>query len=146
MYNIKKMKKYLATILLIGFVGVALFGLAWMPHQMSGHSGSDCLASFVVGKSLCPDGNNSFSYTFYHFQAYEFFSNAITVSVGAVLAIIAFAFILTFALRKFDPCSISRKQIIYLKKRLIEIADSLRSSFRNFIRWLSILENSPSLK
>ena len=145
MYNIKKMKKYLATILLIGFVGVALFGFAWMPHQMSGHSGSDCLASFVVGKSLCPDGNNSFSYSFYHFQAYEFFSNAIIISVGAVLAIIAFAFIPISVLKNFDPRSISRKQIIYLKKRLIEITDSLHSNLKNFIRWLSLLENSPSL-
>ena len=140
------MKKYLATILLIGFVGVALFGLAWMPHQMSDHPGSDCLASFVVGKSLCPDGNNSFSYAFYHFQAYEFFSSAIIVSVAAVLAIIAFAFILTFALKNFDPLSVSRNQIIYIKKRLIEIADSLHSNLKNFIRWLSLLENSPSLK
>ena len=139
------MKKYLATILLIGFVGVAIFGFMWMPHQMSDHAGSDCIASLVVGKSLCPDGNNSFSYAFYHFQAYEFFSSAIIVSVAAVLAIIAFAFILTFALKNFDPRSISRKQIIYLKKRLIEIADSLHSNLKNFIRWLSLLENSPSL-
>ena len=138
--------KYLATILLIGFVGVALFGFAWMPHQMSGHSGSDCLASFVVGKSLCPDGNNSFSYAFYHFQAYEFFSNAIIVSVAAVLAIIAFAFIPIFALKNFDSRSVSRNNVVYLKKRLIEITDSLHSNLKNFIRWLSLLENSPSLK
>jgi len=123
-----------------------MFGFMWMPHQMSDHAGSDCIASLVVGKSLCPDGNNSFSYAFYHFQAYEFFSNAITVSVVAVLVIIAFAFILTFALRKFDSRSVSRNQIFYIKKRLFEIVDSLCSSFRNFIRWLSILENSPSLK
>src|SRR3989338_9802654 len=100
--------KYLATILLIGFVGVALFGLAWMPHQMSDHAGSDCLASLVVNKSLCPDGDSTFSYAFYHFQAYEFFSSAIIVSVAAVLAIIAFAFISSFALKN----SVSINQII----------------------------------
>jgi len=138
--------KLLATILLIGFVGVVIFGFMWMPHQMSGHSGSDCIASLVVGKSLCPDGNNSFSYAFYHFQAYEFFSNAIMVSVAAVLAIIAFAFILTFVLKNFDPLSISGNQITYIKKRLFEISNSLHSNLKNFIRWLSILENSPSLK
>ena len=138
--------KFVALILLIGFVGVAIFGFVWMPHQMSGHSGSDCIASLVVGKSLCPDGNNTFSYAFYHFQAYEFFSNAIIVSVAAVLAIIAFAFILTSVLKNFDPLFVSRNQIIYLKKRLIEITDSLCSNLKNFIRWLSLLENSPSLK
>ena len=137
--------KFVALILLIGFVGVAIFGFVWMPHQMSGHSGSDCIASLVVGKSLCPDGNNTFSYAFYHFQAYEFFSNAIIVSVAAVLAIIAFAFILTSVLKNFDPLFVSRNQIIYLKKRLIEITDSLCSNLKNFIRWLSLLENSPSL-
>jgi len=137
--------KLLATILLIGFVGVVIFGFMWMPHQMSGHSGSDCIASLVVGKSLCPDGNNSFSYAFYHFQAYEFFSNAIMVSVAAVLAIIAFAFILTFVLKNFDPLSISGNQITYIKKRLFEISNSLHSNLKNFIRWLSLLENSPSL-
>ena len=137
--------KFVALILLIGFVGVAIFGFVWMPHQMSGHSGSDCIASLVVGKSLCPDGNNTFSYAFYHFQAYEFFSNAIIVSVAAVLALIAFAFILTSVLKNFDPLFVSRNQIIYLKKRLIEITDSLCSNLKNFIRWLSLLENSPSL-
>ncbi|MBM2818010.1 MAG: hypothetical protein HW401_600 [Parcubacteria group bacterium] len=137
--------KYLATILLIGFVGVALFGFVWMPHQMSDHVGSDCIASLVVGKSLCPDGNNSFSYAFYHFQAYEFFSNAVIVSVAAVLAIIAFAFILTSVLKNFDPRSVSKNQIICIKKRLFEINDSLHSNLKNFIRWLSLLENSPSL-
>ena len=106
-------------MLLIGFVSVAIFGFVWMPHQMSEHSGSDCIASLIVGKSLCPDGNNSFSYAFYHFQAYEFFSNVIIASVAAVLAIIAFAFIFEFVLKNFDPFSVSRNQIIYyLKKRL----------------------------
>ena len=137
--------KYLATILLIGFVGVAIFGFVWMPHQMSGHSGSDCIASLVVGKSLCPDGDSTFSYAFYHFQAYEFFSSAIIVSVAAVLAIIAFAFILTFVLKNFDPLFVSRNHITYIKKRLFEITDSLCSSYKNLIRWLSILENSPSV-
>ena len=132
-------------MLLIGFAGVAIFGFVWMPHQMSSHSGSDCIASLVVGKSLCPDGNNSFSYAFYHFQAYEFFSNAIIMSVAAVLMIIAFAFIFKFVLKNFDPLSVSRNQIIYLKKRLLEITDSLCSSSKNLIRWLSILENSPSV-
>src|SRR3989338_8071977 len=119
------MKKYLATILLIGFLGVAMFGFMWMPHQMSSHSGSDCLASLVVNKSLCPDGDSTFSYAFYHFQAYEFFSSAIIVSVAAVLTIIAFAFVPIFALKNFDSRSVSRNNVVYLKKRLIEITDSL---------------------
>lgn len=137
--------KYLAIILLIGFMGMGLFGFIGMPHQMSGHSGSDCLASFVVGSSLCPDGNNSFSYAFYHIQAYQFFSNALISSFAAIFAVIALAFILTFVFREFDARFVLRNQIFYLKKRLTEIADSLHSSFRNFIRWLSILENSPSI-
>ena len=136
--------KYLATILLIGFVGVAIFGFMWMPHQMSSHSGSDCLASLVVNKSLCPDGDSTFSYAFYHFQAYEFFSSAIIVSVAVVLTIIAFAFIPISVLKNFDHRSVSRNQIIYIKKRLFEISDSLHSNLKNFIRWLSLLENSPS--
>lgn len=141
--------KFLALILLIGFIGMGLFGFIGMPHQMSGHSehsGSDCLASFVVNKSLCPDRNNSFSYAFHHIQAYQFFSNALIGSFVAIFAVIALAFILTFVFREFDARSFLRNQIFYLKKRLTEIADSLRSSFRNFIRWLSLLENSPSVK
>lgn len=137
--------KYLALILLIGFVSIALFGFVAIPHQMSGHSGSDCLASFVVNKSLCPDGNN-FSYAFYHIQAYQFFSNALISSFVAIFAVIALAFILTFVFREFDARPVFRNQIFYLKKRLTEIADSLLSSFKIFIRWLSILENSPSAK
>ncbi len=137
--------KFLTTILLIGFIGIALFGFIGMPHQMSGHSGSGCLASFVVGKSLCPDGANSFSYAFYHIQAYQFFSNALTSSVATILAIIASAFILIFALKNFYTRPVLKNQNFYLKKRIIEISNSLHSSFRNFIRWLSILENSPSL-
>lgn len=138
--------KYLTTILLIGFVGIALFGFIGMPHQMSGHSGSDCLASFVVGSSLCPDGNNSFSYAFYHIQAYQFFSKAIIASFALILLAIVSSLILLFVLRNFDIWLVFKNHIIYLKKRLDEIVDSLHSSFRNFIRWLSLLENSPSVK
>ena len=138
--------KYLTIILLIGFVSIALFGFIGMPHQMSGHSSSDCLASFVVGSSLCPDGNNTFSYAFYHIQAYQFFGNALIGSFAAIFAVIALAFILTFVFREFDARLVLRNQIFYLKKRLTEIADSRISSFRIFIRWLSILENSPSVR
>lgn len=137
--------KYLAIILLIGFMGMGLFGFIGMPHQMSEHSGSDCLASFVVNKILCPDGNNSFSYAFYHIQAYQFFSNALIGSFAVIFAVIALAFILTFVLRNFDIWLVFKNQFFYLKKRLIETADSLHSSSKDFIRWLSILENSPSL-
>lgn len=138
--------KFLTIILLIGFVGIALFGFIGMPHQMSEHLSSDCIASFVVNKSLCPDGNNAFSYAFYHIQAYQFFSNALIGSFAAILAVIALAFILTFVFREIGSRLVLKNQIFYLKKRLTEIADSLHSSFRNFIRWLSILENSPSVK
>lgn len=124
---------------------MAMFGFMAMPHQMSGHSGSDCLASFVVNKVLCPNGNNSFSYAFYHIQAYQFFSNALIGSFASIFAVIALAFILTFVFRELDARLVLRNQIFYLKKRLTEIADSLRSSSKDFIRWLSILENSPSI-
>lgn len=138
--------KYLAIILLIGFIGMGLFGFIGMPHQMSGHSDSECLASFVVGSSLCPDGNNSFSYAFYHIKAYQFFSNALISSFVAIFAVITLAFLLTFVFREFDARSFLRNQIFYLKKRLLEISDSLHSSLKDFIRWLSLLENSPSVK
>lgn len=138
--------KYLTLILLIGFIGMGLFGFIGMPHQMSEHSGSDCIASFVVGNILCPDGNNYFSYAFYHIQAYQFFSNALISSFAAIFAVIALAFLLTFVLKKIDTRLVLKNQIFYLKKRLTEISDSLISSLRNFIRWLSILENSPSIK
>lgn len=138
--------KYLTTILLIGFVGISLFGFIGMPHQMSEHSGSDCFASFVVGKSLCSDGNNPFSYAFYHIQAYQFFSKALIGSIAAILAIIVLALILTFILKNFDFRLVLKKQIICFKKRMIEISGSLHSSFGDFIRWLSLLENSPSIK
>lgn len=141
-----KQMKYLALILLIGFIGMGLFGFIGMPHQMSEHSDSDCLASFVVGSSLCPDGNNSFSYAFYHIQAYQFFSNALIGSFVAIFVAIALGFILAFVFREFDAQLVLKNQIFYLKKRLTEIADSLVSSFRIFIRWLSLLENSPSVK
>lgn len=141
--------KFISLVLLIGFLTISLFGFAMMPHQMSKHSehsSSDCLASFVVNKSLCPDGNNSFSYAFYHIQAYQFFSNALIGSFGAIFAVIALAFILTFVLRDFDICLVRKNQILYLKKKLLEISYSLNSSSKDFIRWLSLLENSPSIK
>ena len=50
------MKKYLTIILLIGFVGMSLLGFIGMPHQMSEHSGSDCLASLVVGEKPVSGG------------------------------------------------------------------------------------------
>ena len=139
------MKKYLTIILLIGFVGMSLLGFIGMPHQMSEHSGSDCLASLVVGKSLCPEVNNSFSYAFYHIQAYQFFSNALITSFGAILAVLALAFILSFVLKDFFHSVCFGKSNYLFEKRMIEISDSLRSNLKDFIRWLSLLENSPSI-
>ncbi|MBU6431055.1 MAG: hypothetical protein KGJ58_02610 [Patescibacteria group bacterium] len=138
--------KFLATILLMGFMGMALFGLIGMTHQMSGHSGSDCLASFVVGNIICPDGNDSFSYAFYHIQAYQFFGNAFISSFAAISAVIALAFVLAFIFIEIDNRLVLKSQIFYLKKRFSEIIDSLISSRGNFIRWLSLLENSPSAR
>lgn len=138
--------KFLTLILLIGFIGIALFGFIGIPHQMSEHSSSDCIASFVVNKSLCPDENNTFSYAFYHIQAYQFFSNALIISLLVISALFVGVFIFSFSLRDFFAQFVLKNQIICLKKRLIEIIDSLRSSSGNFIRWLSLLENSPSVK
>ncbi len=140
--------KQITIILLIGFVGMALFGFIGigMSHHVSAHSSSDsdCLASFVVGNSVCPDGNDSFSHAFYHIQAYQFFSSTLISSVIVIVSILASVFLLAFAFKIFDAYFTSRSKTAYLRKRLTETIDSLHSSARNFIRWLSLLENSPS--
>lgn len=138
--------KFIISMLLIGFIGMTLFGFMVMPHQTSEHSNFDCIASFVVNKDLCPDENNSFSYAFYHIQAYQFFSSALISSFVAIFVITALTFILTFVFREIDARLVLRNQIFYLRKRLTEVTNSIFSSFRVFIRWLSILENSPSLE
>ena len=112
---------------------------------MSEHSGSDCLASLVVGKSLCPEVNNSFSYAFYHIQAYQFFSNALITSFGAILAVLASGVYIVLCLERFFHSVCFGKSNYLFEKRMIEISDSLRSNLKDFIRWLSLLENSPSL-
>ena len=63
--------KYFASIfLLIGFVGMAVFGFAFMDHSMTHGTDSGCIFSAVTGTACPPDQANMLTH---HSAAFQIF-------------------------------------------------------------------------
>lgn len=131
-YN-KIVNKFLVKLLLVGFIGIAVFGFLAMGH--SADFKGKCLAS-VVNRSICPV-NMADAVNFY-LSAFKSFSLAV-LSFGLNLMALAavFAAVLCFVI--FSPLfnfnSFSFSKSVFAAPANIK---------RNFLRWLSLHEQSPN--
>lgn len=136
--------KLAATLLvLISFIGLAVFSVAFMGAAQHHNSGfSACVGSLTQGVVCPPD--NSIETASFHLGAFKFFSNS-TVSSSSLTAAIylslAFVLILAFAsiyLFSLAPAIVS----------LVSFGKSFKTSFQPFKKklnsWRSLHENSPS--
>ena len=85
------MNSWLSILLIIGFLGIAIFG--FMGMGTDGHGHMDCIATAVQGK-ICPETFGVAGFINFHFNAARFFSTAVFGS----LALTALAVFLSFAL------------------------------------------------
>lgn len=135
------MKRFLISILLIGFAGGALFSISAMNHGHDSLMNSDCPMS-LLPTSVCPTG--ILSVASHYFSMYQSFTNGIvSLAVTQVLMAVLLFVATAYAFRKYIG-TIQHLLLLFCSWRWRHNFDlSLRNS-RGVTRWLSLLVNSPS--
>jgi len=133
------MKHFAVLLLLVGFVGMAVFGLFVMDFSMR-YDGSGCVASRLNGNdNVCP--MNLFQMAFHHVSAFQVFSLSTAVFSIAIILLFLLTFFASFLffikILSFHPPQSLRRW----RKR--QIAPSLFQKHR-MTRWLALFEHSPS--
>src|SRR3989344_1206975 len=139
------MKTFLATILLVGFVSLAVFGFAEM--AMSNEHGNlthrTCLAS-AVQNAACPKEIGDWGTAFFHIAAFKFFSTftlETTTSLAILLALITVALLLIRFLERhlaLIPIPINSYQ------QSTRTKFNPTSNIQLLLRWLALKELSPT--
>jgi hypothetical protein len=130
------MKKIGTLLLLVGFAGMAVFGLFVMDFAM-GHNDTGCIASRVSGNdAVCP--MNLIQVAFHHISAFQAFT----------LSTVAFSFVLGLALLLVS-LPFFTKALLFHPPRFLRRIDQWRTRTSLFqkqkiTRWLARFEHSPS--
>lgn len=138
------MKIILAIFLILGFIGIAVFGVFAMDFVMDGgeHGHDGCIAATVQGGN-CPGWQNGIALLIFHLDAFRGFSTAVFsdyftsayVSLFVWLSIAVFGFFAT-----------ARQMAPELTTNCRRISPAELSSFQTrqkFMYWLALHENSP---
>lgn len=136
------MKSVFISILIISFVGIALFGIFSMHVDMQNHDGR-CIAPSIQGTD-CPKQSNSLIYITFHLDAFRGLS---TLALGnnffaSLLAITMFlvGVGLAFLFNNIVKKKSSTKHYNYKKYR------SFKSpAEKQLLNWLALHENSPAI-
>lgn len=133
------MKYLITSILVISFVGIAIFGFAIFSHGMS-DSSSGCVTSPIDG-TPCP--TNIVAMTLQHVSALQTLTTSLTPSISGFILLLAFMLLVSFAI------SIFYKNLLFPKLELLHqrLRDLVFNSFfskQKIISWLSLFENSPA--
>ncbi|MDO8572596.1 MAG: hypothetical protein Q7S11_02370 [bacterium] len=128
------MKYCIALIVILGIIGIGIFGFFAMKHSADGVMSSNCpIASLPI--SVCSSG--ALSALSHSLSMYQAFTNGIVSSiVTQVLAVVFLLVVLTYILR------------IHLTPQLFILSRNFTAKLyrpQALTRWLSLLVNSPSL-
>lgn len=124
-------------MLLIGFVGIAVFSFALTDHSMTHRSDSGCIFSAVTGTACPPDQANMLAH---HGIAFQIFSTAIVPSLNAgsfIALLLAMAFSLFFGKSQH----LAPNLFLY---RTWKWANGYSPYNFRLIRSLALFEHSPS--
>lgn len=133
--------KYLITlILIVSFVGIAIFGFTFFAHGMEGSD--NCITSPIDG-TACP--TSIASMTLHHISALQTLLTSVTPSISNLLLLLAFILLTSVSI------FLSHKNLLFpklelLRKRLRDLEVNLSYSKQKIIFWLSLLENSPAFQ
>ena len=136
------MKHLLTLILLISFVGIAIFGFTLFAHEMGGMEGSEnnCITSPIDG-TLCPTDITAM--TLNHISSLQALLTSVTSSISNWLLLLAFVLLVSvsvFLLYK----NLLFPKLDLLRERLRDLATNFSYSKQKIISWLSLFENSPA--
>ncbi|MEK7506539.1 MAG: hypothetical protein AAB566_00580 [Patescibacteria group bacterium] len=128
-----------AIILLVSFIGVAVFGFAGMAMD-SDHLSQTCLAANVQSALPCPE-SGALAFLNFHLNALRSFSLAVLVALAAVSAWLVFSlFYEAVWSGGQDGGNSLAQRTVQLRHR-----DVPPSFLEKIISWFSLLENSPAV-
>ncbi len=123
--------KYITVLILISFVGLAVFSVAIFDHRMNG-SMDNCIGS-QVDNTPCP--TNLVASIFHHISVFQTLFNTFIPSLIIFLIFVSFDF---WSQDLANP----KLKFLYQKPKDFKLI-KYRAK-QKFISWLSLFENSPS--
>lgn len=135
----KSSMKYLAPLLIIGFLGIGVFGIT-LSDMSLGHQGG-CIASAIDGTE-CP--TNIAQFATHHIEAIQSFTTTIIPPIGSWLLLLA-SLLLIGAMLTFLYKDLLYPKLELHRPRLRETELNLFHSRQKIISWLALFELSPAL-
>lgn len=133
--------KYLITlILIVSFVGIAIWGFTFFAHGMNS-SDNNCVTSPIDG-TICP--TSIVAMTLRHISSLQTFLTSVTPSISNLLLLLAFILLVLVSVFQLYKNLLFSK-IDLLREHLRDLETNLSYSKQKIISWLSLFENSPSL-
>ncbi|MFA6270421.1 MAG: hypothetical protein WC657_04410 [Candidatus Paceibacterota bacterium] len=134
--------KYIATLIFISFLGLAVFSTMALNHRMN-DSVDNCIGS-KVDNTPCP--TNLVAAAAHHISVYQAIFNTFIPSVSnslvlLTLLLLALAFISWSAKDLISETS----QLKFLHQRLRDFELVRHKARQRFVSWLSLFELSPSI-
>lgn len=129
--------KYIALLLFIGFITISFWSLPLAMHGSDGLMKNDCPFS-AVETTLCL--GNALTLAFHHISAYQSFFSAPVSSNVTIL-------IISLLLAAWAILTLFVNQLLFNRRAFIIRSYNAPpvSLDRKLSRWLSLLENSPSM-
>lgn len=132
--------KYLITlILVVSFVGIAIFGFTLFAHGMDS-SDNNCITSPIDG-TACP--TSIVAMTLHHISSLQKLLTSVTPSISNLLLLLAFILLVSVSIFSFYKNLLFPK-LELLRERLRNLATNFSYSKQKIISWLSLFENSPA--
>ncbi len=128
------MKLSLTIFLILGFVGLAVFGFLWMDPMQQNCCHKFCIADLVQG-GACPEPNNPFRIFNYHISAFQSFSQALLL----IITLLALS-VLFFNLKSkiLNPKSLGIATFVQQAE--------IFGFKRHFQNWLKLLEKRDPIR
>jgi len=131
--------------MILGFIGVAVFGFLAMGEHGPGHNFSGCIAA-LQGKADCSAFGGLVSFASFHLDAFKVFSSAnFSAATAAFLAFFIAALV-------FSTASASRLFDLRFSKNTVSSAVTYSVGYgfytpleQNLKNWFALHENSPAI-
>lgn len=130
--------KYIATLIFISFLGLAIFSTMALNHRMT-DSVDNCIGS-QVDNTACP--TNLVAATLHHISVYQALFNTLAPSINplVLLALLALAIVSIISSAK----NLVGLKLKFLHQKLRDFELVTHKARQKFVSWLSLLEHSPS--
>lgn len=136
------MKSLFTTIVLVSFIGIAVFGVFGMSHGQAHDMGpNNCIAATAKGMD-CPKEAEPIDFAVFHIDAYKGFSLATFGESAMSALLLAFASLLFIGLAFFSPHLFKPPQLAFYKHRFRDAFSPPQQ--QEITRWLALHENSPA--